>query len=225
MGYRRHEIAPGEWYHCFARGIDKRTTFSDSSDYRRFQEALYLCNSKTNIERGRVQNLPHEELLRLERGEPLVAIGAYCLMSNHFHLLLKEISEGGISKFMQKLGTSYTMYFNVKNGRTGGLFVGPFRSRHITEDGYLSRIVPYIHLNPAEIFEPGWKRGIVRDLKKLERHLREYSYSSFPDYEGTQRDETSIIDLNEFTKLLDIKMPPLETLLPEMAELYQDLEV
>ena len=224
MAYRRGEIVPGEWYHCYTRGIDKRTTFENPSDYFRFQDAPYLSNSTANIERGKIQHLSHEEILSVERGEPLTAVGAYCLMSNHFHLLLKEISEGGIAKFMQKVGTSYTMYFNIKHKRTGGLFVGPFRSRHVADDRYLSTIIPYIHLNPAEIFESRWKQGIVRDFQNLERKVREYPYSSLPDYQGRQRAEASIINQKEFEDLLDEKMPSLHKLLPETLAFYKDLD-
>ena len=95
--------------------------------------------------------------------------------------------EGGISRFMQKLGTAYTMYFNIKHERTGNLFVKPFRSRHIGEDRYFQRVVNYIHCNAAELFEPGWKRGVVKNMHRLEQRLRTYRYSSFPDYAGERR--------------------------------------
>jgi len=216
-------MAPGEWYHCYTRGIDKRTTFENRSDYERFQESLYLSNSDINIERGRIQNLAHKEILEVERGNPLVAVGAYCLMPNHFHLLLKEIKDSGIAKFMQKVGTSYTMYFNTKRKRTGSLFVGPFRSRHIVDDRYLSRLVPYIHLNPVELFEPGWKDGIVKNMQKLEEKIYEYPYSSLLDYKKATRNEKRIIDPRELAELLKEKMPPLKKLLPEMHAYYQDL--
>lgn len=223
MGYRRHSIAPGEWYHCYTRGIDGRITFETPDDYNRFREALYIANSTKNIDRGPIQHLDYRGVLTVERDEPLVAIGAYCLMPNHFHLLLKEIVEGGIVKFMQKIGTSYTMYFNIKNKRVGSLFVGPFRSRHVDDDRYLARIVPYIHVNPVEIFEPQWKEGVVKNIRSLERKLSAYPYSSFPDYQGNTRVEKCIINQQETAELLSEKMPPLRTLLPETLEYYQTL--
>ena len=223
MGYRRHAIAPGEWYHCYTRGIDKRTVFQSRSDYLRFQQALYLSNSDKNIERGAIQHLSHQEILATERGNPLVAVGAYCLMPNHFHLLIKERREGGLTRFMQKLGTSYTMYFNAKNQRSGALFVGPFRSRHVDDDRYLSRVVPYIHLNAAEIFEHGWKKGKATNLKNLETNLQKYPYSSFQDYTSDARGEAGIIDKHELQDLLSYKMPPLNDLLPEMRDYYENL--
>jgi hypothetical protein len=92
-----------------------------------------------------------------------------------------------IVRFMQKLGTAYTMYFNKKNDRTGNLFTKPFKSRHVHNDAYFQRVVNYIHCNPAEKSETGWKKGVVRDMNKLEKALLAYRYSSFPDYAGEQR--------------------------------------
>jgi len=225
MGYRRHSIAPGEWYHCYTRGIDKRTTFEDELDYQRFQQALYLSNSNATVDRNNIKRRTHAEIFYAERGTALVAVGAYALMPNHFHLLVKELVEGGLVKFMQKLGTSYTMYFNTRRERTGALFVGPFRSRHVADDRYFGRVVPYIHLNPVEIFEPRWKEGMVRNIKILEEKILTYPYSSLLDYLEEQRPESAIIDANELMTSLDKKIPSLEVLLPEMREYYQDLNM
>ena len=81
---------------------------------------------------------------------------AYCLMPNHFHLLLQDAlpAGGGISKFMQKVGTAYTMYFNASRERAGNLFVKPFRSKHVSDDRYFKRVAQYIHFNPIELMEP-----------------------------------------------------------------------
>ena len=133
-----------------------------------------------------------------QRKGVLVSIGAYCLMPNHFHLLLKEVVEGGIIRFMQKLGTAYAMYFNTKNERSGNLFLKPFRSRHVGDDRYFQRVVDYIHCNPAERFEPGWKRGTVRNMNRLERQLRDYRYSSFPDYARERRAIAAILSRDGF---------------------------
>ena len=148
----RKPFAPDEWYHCYSRGVDKRTTFESPREYKRFIELLYLCNSEEPIHRSNLLNKTNEEILSVLRGAPLVSIGAYCLMPNHFHLLLKDLSEegDGISRFMQKLGTAYTMFFNTSRERTGNLFVKPFRSKHIKDDEYLKRVTQYIPFNPIE---------------------------------------------------------------------------
>ena len=108
----------GENYHIYNRGNDKRVTFQNKTDYDRFIALLYLCNSVKNIRLSDYPKVKLEKLLDIKRGETIVDIGAYCLMPNHFHLLIHEKTENGISKFMQKLLTAYTMYFNKKNERT-----------------------------------------------------------------------------------------------------------
>ncbi len=95
---------------------------------------------------------------------------------------------------MHKLGTSYTMYFNIKNKRSGNLFVKPFRSRLVDIEGYFKHIPQYIHLNAAELFEPGWKSGKVRSIKALECSLAEYAYSSLPEYLNQRRVESKILN-------------------------------
>lgn len=194
MGYRRTPFAPDEWYHCYSRGIEGRKTFETAQDYDRFTEALYLSNDLKLTNRENFDYKKHHAILMLPRSSPLVAVGAYCLMPNHFHLLLREIEEGGISKFMHRVGTSYAMYFNAKHKRIGNLFVKPFRSKHISDDRYLKRVCEYIHLNPVELFESGWKIGMVRNMKTLNDRLKCYPYSSLPDYAGANRSEKRIID-------------------------------
>ena len=111
----RRPFEIGEWYHCFSRGVDKRRTLQSRTDYQRYIEILYLSNTLDPIHRSNLQNKTHLEIFEIKRGEPIVALAAYCLMPNHFHLLLREIKEGGIALFMQKVGIAYAMYFNIKN--------------------------------------------------------------------------------------------------------------
>lgn len=223
MGYRREPFAPGEWYHCYTRGIEGRKTFETKYDYERFIEALYVHNSERKIERGDFYHKCHEDILSLERGRPLVAIGAYALMGNHFHLLLKEIQEGGITKFMQRVGTSYVMYFNSKHERIGNLFVKPFRSKWIAHESYLEKIVQYIHLNPVEIFEPEWKNGVVHNISELMQKITEYPHSSLPDYLSLTRPQGNLLAWDEIDNLLGTHMPPLKKLIHEMQGYYAKL--
>lgn len=223
MAYRRTPFAIGEFFHCYTRGIDKRITFQDTHDYERFLQALYICNNTDPFDRDSISNYFHDSILKLDRGEQLVSIVAYCLMPNHYHLVLQEITEGGIVRFMQKVGTMYTMYFNAKNDRVGGLFIGPFRSKHIDNDQYLKKVVSYIHLNPAELFEPEWKGGKVRDIKTLETQLRSYRFSSLPDYSGPARSEHRILDWNSIRNINDF-IPPIRDLINEAAEYYSGLK-
>ena len=109
--------------------------------------------------------------------ERLVDIVALCLMDNHFHLLLYERTEGGISKFMQRLGTAYTVYFNEKYERTGALFQGRFKSKLIVEESYLFHLVNYIHFNVRDLL-PVASRSLSAILKFLET----YPWSSYAAY-------------------------------------------
>jgi len=181
-------FAPEEWYHCYSRGIDNRVVFESTSDYQRFISLLYLANTSTVLHRSNLGNLSYHELFTIPRKETLVSIGAYALMPNHFHLLLYEKNASGISTFMQKLGTAYTMYFNVKRERSGGLFTKPFRARHISDDRYLQHIIDYIHLNSLKLFENGHKRNNkMEDKHYFMTKLKSYPFSSFPDFNGTSR--------------------------------------
>lgn len=187
-----------EWYHCYNRGVEKRIVFQGTPDYDRFLQLLYLANDIAPLQRFSMGAVSTAEALRMPRTQPIVAIGAYALMSNHFHLLLKEIQPGGITQFMRKLGTAYTMYFNLKNERTGNLFMKPFRSKHVIDDRYLQWVVRYIHCNTVEIFEPDWKEGKVRDLTLLEKKLMNYHYSSLPEHYAKDKPTSSILDCSIF---------------------------
>ena len=194
MGYRREPLAVGEWYHCYNRGLDKRVVFNDTVDYERFLQALYLSNSSEPTDRNAFEHIEHPRVFLRNRSAPIVAIGAYTLMPNHFHILLQEIVEGGITRFMHKLGTSYTMYFNIKNKRNGNLFAKPFRSRHVSKDGYFKHVAQYIHLNLAELFEREWRSGKVASPSTLEKNMRAYRFSSLQDYCGIRRVERVILN-------------------------------
>lgn len=225
MGYRRTPFAVGEWYHCYSRGVDGRETFPQDIDYRRFTEFLYLANGTKPIERNFFRGEAHEAVFLRERGEQYVVVGAYCLMSNHFHLLLQEKREEGITKFMHKLGTGYTMYFNAKHKRIGNLFVKPFRSKHIADDRYLKQVARYIHLNPAELHEPRWKEGIVGDFENLEKFLHRYQHASLPEFGGVaseSRAERAILEESMITFLNEDLHISSKTL-QESAEFYREL--
>ena len=158
----------------------------------------------------------------LGREDPLVEVGAYSLMPNHFHLLLHEKQENGISRFMQKIGTAYTMYFNIKHQRIGGLFVRPFRAKYVGDDIYFKQVAQYIHLNAAELFEPEWKQGNVTSMMQLEHALRSYQYSSYQDYIGIDRVEKAIVDKTAFEAMYD-ELPDIKETLEAARAYYSDL--
>ncbi len=175
MALRKETFAPGEFYHLYNRGTDKRKIFLDKQDYHRFLFLMYTCNTTKSLELRKIGE-------NFDRGEQLVSIGAYCLMPNHFHILITENIEGGISKYMLKLLTAYTMYFNRKHQRTGKLYEGKFKSTHANTDNYLKYLYSYIHLNPAKLIDKNWKEKSNRDTKKLIQYVFGYPYSSLIEY-------------------------------------------
>lgn len=211
MTLRKIPLVVGEYYHIYNRGILKNTIFLDESDKKRFVKLLFLCNSDQSVIFKLVQG---RTLDKIERGETLIDIGAYCLMSNHFHILLYGKVEDGISLFMQKLLTAYSMYFNKKYERKGPLFESKFNSKHINTDAYLNWIFSYIHLNPVKLIDSDWKENGISDPAKAESFMQDYKYSSYYDYFLGDRREKTILNkdafpehfsqLNDFNELVKI---------------------
>lgn len=195
---RNLNFVPGEYYHIYNRGVEKRKIFLKNSDYNRMMFLLYICNSREPVHIQNYRGLTSIEKFSLDRKETLVEIGAICLMPNHFHLLIKEKTQGGISLFMQKVTTAYTMYFNTANDRSGSLLQGTFKSKHIDEDRYLNYLYAYIHLNPIKIFEPNWKERGIKNSIKAKKFLGSYDFSSYKDYCGLVRPENSILNREVF---------------------------
>lgn len=191
-------ISLGEYYHCYNRGTDQRKIFLTQKDYLRFMVLLYVCNSVKPIHVSNFNSKDLIELFDVRRGDPIVAIGAWCLMPNHFHLALKEIRENGISLFMQRLLTAYSMYFNKKSHRKGTLYEGPYKFEHASEDRYLKYLLTYIHLNPMKLVDSKWKENGIRDRQKAKKFLGDYEYSSYLDYKGIARPQNKIINKEVF---------------------------
>jgi len=148
MSIRKIQFDKDNYYHVFNRGVDKRNIFESKEDlyyfFNRLTDLNYdNQNKELNIKRYRSSD---KKVVEIE-GSALVSIIAYCLLPNHFHLVLKQESENGISKFMQKLGTSYTVYFNNKYQRSGSLFQGKFKANMIDGDFGLSVLSVYVNLN------------------------------------------------------------------------------
>ncbi|MDP3957913.1 MAG: transposase [bacterium] len=193
---RKLTFSEGEFYHIYNRGTDKRDIFLDNRDRERFVKLLFYANGTQPVV---LKDIPQGRPLgSVDKGNSIVALGAYCLMPNHFHLLVKEISEGGITKFMSKLSTAYSMYFNKKNGRTGALFEGKFKATHANNDTYLKYLLSYIHLNPVKNVEAGWKENTILNRENAKQYLEKYIYSSYLDYIGEARPEKDILDTEAF---------------------------
>ena len=215
----RNNIEIGEWYHCYNRGVDKRDIFGGETDAERFLMLLYLSNDSRPVALYNTHKPELSKVLQAGRDGHIVSLGAYCLMPNHFHLLIKEVTEGGITSFMRKIGTAYTMYFNKKYERVGHLFCGQFRSRHVGTDEYFQRVLPYIHCNPAELYEPKWKKGMVRNRNTLAARLIEYPYSSLHSY--VDRKKTNpILSIDGFEIA---RMASIPKMLQDAQEYYSEI--
>lgn len=200
---RNYSFSVGEYYHLYNRGVDKRNIFNNSRDYNRFILLLYLCNSNKPVDLGNLlqnEGRSFSKIWGVDKGENIIAIGSYVLMPNHFHILVKEISENGISKFMKKLLTGYSMYFNKKNKRSGSLFEGRFRATHARTNEYLKYLFSYIHLNPIKLIDSNWKIEGIKNKEVAEKHLNGYRYSSYIDYLGLSRLENKLVDYQSFPK-------------------------
>lgn len=222
---RKIEFAVDEYYHVYNRGVEKRKIFLLPKDYQRFLWLLYLANTTESIHLSNLlysyQGFPLIKIFSHPKKDNLVAIGAFCLMPNHFHLLLKEITEGGISRFMLKLQTAYSMYFNTKNERSGALWQGIFRAEHVDEDQYLKYLFSYIHLNPAKLVNANWRNEVLstNSTNYLHDYLAGYPYSSYRIYLSVSENnklfpEHAILQRKSFPKYFT----PGEEIKEEMAE-------
>ena len=118
-----------------------------------------------------------------KRRNLFVEILAFCLMPNHFHLLLKQLKTGGISEFMRKTG-GYATYFNQKYNRKGRLFQNHFWSTYVDDEEQLKTEFVYVHTNPVSMIEPGWKQKGIKNLTKTIEFVEKYKWSSYADYIG-----------------------------------------
>ena len=186
-----------EFWHLIGRGTDKRDIVGDDKDRVRFIHDLYVFNDR-NPTPNFILNERNDEHRKRDK---LVDIHAFCLMLNHYHLLVSEIVEGGISLFMQKLNMGYTKYFNERYERSGTLWQGKYRKIRIERDAHFLYIPFYIHLNPLDYTHSGWRNGEVKNSQFALKSLSEYRWSSHLDYLG-KRNFPSIIRKNDIADVI-----------------------
>src|SRR3989344_8088505 len=179
---RKTNLVEGETYHVFNRGANKNRIFTNKDDYRRFLMLLHLCNSSKPVLMREIltkyRGRSSADIFYEERPDKsLVSIIAYCLMPNHFHLVLRQKVKQGITKFMNRVGTAYSMYFNVKYEHSGVLFQGRYKSSHIGTESYFRYIFAYIHLNPLDLFDMGWEKNGPADLQGACAFIKNFGYS------------------------------------------------
>jgi putative transposase len=159
-------LITGQIYHIYNRGVEKRRVFEDRRCYTRLLQGIKYYQLKGP--KPKFSHSFNNNLFKPDPEKKLVDIICYCLMPNHFHLLIKQLSDGGISEFVSKLINSYTKFYNVKYRRVGPLFQGQFKAILIESDEQLIHVSRYIHLNPIASF--------------LVKNLNLYEWSSYNEY-------------------------------------------
>lgn len=168
MPIRVAPLINNEFYHIFNRGVDKKDIFIQPRDYSRFIKTFFYYQFF-----GPKPKFSTFQKFKMNTFKPVsdkkfLNILCYCLMPNHFHFLVRQIEDGGITKFMQQIQNSYGKYINTKYGRIGPLFQGRFKAIRIESDEQLLHVSRYIHLNP-----------IVSGLTK---RLESYGWTSYREY-------------------------------------------
>lgn len=145
---RKIKFETKEFYHIYNRGVDKRNIFMNAGDLKRFLFCMSIFNTREPI--GSVYEYSREELKfgsSAPKKRKLVNFIAYCLNQNHYHFILEPLVNDGIQKFMHKLSTGYTNYFNEKYKRSGSLFQGKYKAIHINSNEYLLHLSVYVNCN------------------------------------------------------------------------------
>lgn len=167
MPSRKVPFVNDEYYHIFNRGVAKMPIFNNAFDYKHFlSTVLYYQIDGPKPRFSFFRNKP----ISLEKNMKIVDIICYCLMPNHFHFMLRQKRENGITEFVSKVSNSYTKYFNIKNKRVGPLLQGEFKSVYVESNEQLLHLSRYIHLNPL--------------IGYVTKELKEYGWSSYPAYLG-----------------------------------------
>lgn len=189
MPIKRPPLVNNEIYHITVRATGDSLLFKDINDYYRGIFSIYEFNnqSPTEIRTRREQRKKEKangERFSVDLRDCFVEIFAFCFMTNHLHLILKQIKDNGISDFMRKFGAGYAGYFNKKYKRKGPL-LSKFRAVHVETDEQLRNCFAYVHVNPLSLIEPGWKENGIKFRKKAIKFLsKDYKWSSYWDYIG-----------------------------------------
>lgn len=175
-------MVTGEIYHVYNRGADKREIFKDKDDVLRFYRSMLLFNSKEPATNFSFANAHVDEI---KNSIPLVEVHAYSLIDNHFHMLLKQVSDDGVSEYMKRLTGGYTSYFNEKYKRSGVLFQGRYKKIHVSSEEQYQYLFAYVNENhfvhnlprPHEImysssmhFEGVFNSAIISFKREYEAH-------------------------------------------------------
>lgn len=191
----RTPISTGNFCHIYNRGTRKLDINHDELDFEYFLQTLFFLNDSHSII-GIFQILREKfpnELSKLEwphiweERDPLVRVHAFIIMRNHFHLILEEIREGGISLFMQKLGTGITNRYNTRYGTSGSLFQGKYKYIVVDEENYLQNLGLYVQVNNAFELYPGGYGRAISEFDEAFDFACDYRFGSLSHYAGTHK--------------------------------------
>jgi len=209
----RPKIIAGKIYHVLNRGVDKRPIFLEDKDYLRFIHDLYEFNDQNPINNGFYHFQTQSNVVGLRyigantttNRRPrkfLVEILAFCLMKNHYHLMVIPKTDRALALFMKRLNQGYTRYFNEKNERSGVLFQGKYKAVEVNREAHFIHLPYYIHCNPLDYSAPNWRKREIKDYKKVFASLTNWRWSSFPDYIG-QKNFPSVTQRDFLLKFFD----------------------
>lgn len=216
MPYRKTILVPGEIYHAFNKGVASLPIFTTPSDFLRFLDLVdYYQFENTSLSFSHFKKLALEERNRIlekirKENKLQVKILAFCLMNNHYHFLLKQVSTKGIVRFISNLQNGYAKYFNIKIKRSGPLFQPMFKSVRIETDEQLLHVSRYIHLNPTT--------GYLVEINNLEK----YPWSSLLCYLENKFDKYSFINTSIILGL--IRKDKYKEFVYNQAEYQRELE-
>ena len=189
---RKAPFVPGEYYHIYNRTILNIPEFKENNNCNRLLQAFLLANSTKSgpaFEYLRNNSKPTSDVgsalllnnaLEIARsGEKLVDVLCYAIMPDHYHLLIREVKEKGITEFIRKSNISIAKYVNKIKERKGTIFEGLFKSKHIDSNEYLRHLSLYIHLNPLDfIAGKDWRKHKLENFNKHRNKLLDYRWSS-----------------------------------------------
>lgn len=181
---RKEQFAPGEYYHIFSRTISGIPVFKDTKNAQKMKQAFLVANSDNSgivfqLLRNKKKVSPEEISEILNEGKKYVDVLCYSIMPDHYHLVLKELEENGVSNFVRKCNVAISKYRNIREEKRGPVFESRFNARHVANNRYLVFLSCYVHLNPLDILiDRGWRKHSLRNWGDARKKLTDYQWSS-----------------------------------------------
>ena len=207
MPYRKVPLKEGEMYHICTRTICGFKIFNSDSEYQRMLESIVFYTLENPP--CKFSDLPKPALGKVVPNAGLgrlVKIVAYCLMPTHIHLILQQLKEGGISRFMNLILKSYSKYFNIKHNRKGPLWEGRFKNVLVKSDEQFLHLTRYVHLNPVTDY--------------LVDRPEDWSFSSYREYIGLADEDKRICDFSDY---LDMNIEAYQRFVNDRADYQRQL--